>query len=179
MKRRLLKIFWVTLALLFLFEAWLWRHLSDGIAWVLSKLGWPYVRERCAESVKALPPYGALSLFVIPAIGIYPVKVYGLKLLLDGHWFYAAWVYLAAKVVGLGLTAFIFDLSKPKLMEIAAFAALYRIVIGGLEWAKAMVDPVKRRVRKWMRVLGPGRAKRFFRIAAAIRRRASRESPAT
>src|SRR6185503_4162313 len=83
--RRLARVFWVILAIIFLFEAWLWAQLAPVVAFVVA--------------------------------------------------------LLFAKLAGLGVTAFIFEVTRPKLMQMTWFARLYGIVMRGLAWAHAMVDP--------------------------------------
>ena len=65
-------------------------------------------------------------------------------------WLGALAVLALAKVVSLGVTAFIFDVTRPKLLQLAWFRALYDWVIWLLAWAHALVDPIKRRIKRWL-----------------------------
>jgi hypothetical protein len=56
-------------------------------------------------------------------------------------------------------------------MQLPWFARLYDIVMRGLAWAHAMVDPIKRRMRKYVYVLRPRNAGRFYRHLMRVRRR--------
>jgi hypothetical protein len=60
---------------------------------------------------------------------------------------------------------------QPKLMQLAWFRWLYDRVVAGLAWAHALIDPIKRRLRRWLRMWGPRRAGRTLRLLARIRRR--------
>ena len=69
-------------------------------------------------------------------------------------------------------------MTRPKLLQIAWFARLYAIVMRGLDWAHAMVDPIKRRMRKYIYVLRPRNAGRFYRHLMRVRRRMQQPAPA-
>jgi hypothetical protein len=48
----------------------------------------------------------------------------------------------------------------------------------GLAWAHATVDPIKRRLRKYVHVLRPRNAGRFYRHLMRVRRRMQQPAPA-
>ena len=48
--RRLLKPLWLLLALVFLFEAWLWSHLAPLVAWAVNLVSLPALRSRLAAA---------------------------------------------------------------------------------------------------------------------------------
>jgi hypothetical protein len=100
-----------------------------------------------------------------------PLKFLGLWMLAHGHWLGALGVLAFAKVVGVGVTAFIVDLTLPKLLQLPWFAWLYERVMVWLRWAHDLVDPYKRRLRSWFRMWAPTRAGRTLRLLARIRRR--------
>ena len=75
-----------------------------------------------------------------------------------------------AKVVSLGVTAFIFDLTRDKLLQLAWFRQLYDWVLWLLERAHALVDPVKRRIKVWLHIFSPKRASRTLRLLRRLRR---------
>jgi hypothetical protein len=95
-------------------------------------------------------------------------------------------VLALAKVISMGVTAFIFEVTRPKLMQLAWFRWLYERILAGLAWAHHQVDPFKERVRAWARetlgplrrrmrslfwLLKPQRSGRFLRRILRIRRR--------
>ena len=52
----------------------------------------------------------------------------------------------------LGVTAFIFDVTRPKLLQLAWFRWLYEHMLVWLAKAHALVDPIKPRMRAaWLR----------------------------
>jgi hypothetical protein len=185
--RRLLKPLWVLLALVFLFEAWLWEHLRPLVAWVIERIAWDRLKARAAAWIEHLPPYATLLVFLVPVVLLFPLKLVGLWMLAHGSWLGAMAVLGLAKVVSMGVTAFIFDLTRPKLLQLAWFRWLYDHMLVWLAKAHALIDPIKLRlraaaarafepVRRAMRRLfwlaKPGRPGRFFRRIARLRRRA-------
>jgi hypothetical protein len=174
--RRALKPLWILLALVFLFEAWLWDHLRPLVAAVVNLIAWDRLKARLARLVEWLPPWAVLIVFVIPFIVLLPLKFLEVYLLVHRQWIAAILVLVLAKLLGLGVTAFIFDVTRPKLLQMAWFARLYELTLQGLARAHALIDPIKaairRRVRRILWLVKPGRSGRFFRRLARIRRRA-------
>jgi len=173
--RRLLKPFWILLALFFLVEAWLWDHLRPLVAAVVNVIAWDKLKARLAALVEWLPPWAVLIVFVIPFLVLLPLKFLEVYLLVQRQWIAAILVLVLAKLLGLGVTAFIFDVTKPKLLQMTWFRGLYELALVLLAKAHALIDPIKaaikRHVRPIMWLIKPGRSGRFFRRLARIRRR--------
>ena len=184
--RRLLKPLWILLALVFLFEAWLWSHLAPIVAWLVALVALPRLKARVAAAIEGLPPAAILIVFIVPILVLLPIKLLGFWLLAHGSWLGAMATLALAKVVSMGVMAFIFDVTRPKLLQLAWFRWLYERVLAGLAWAHGYVDPVKQRLRAWARahlaplrrrlrslfwLLRPGRGGRFLRRVLRLRRR--------
>jgi hypothetical protein len=169
--RRLLHPFLILLALIFLLEAWLWSHLAPVVAWIVARLPLRQIKAAIAASIEHLPPAATLVVFVVPVLLLLPFKFLGLWMLAHGHWLDAIALLALAKLVGLGVTAFIFDLTRPKLLQLAWFRRLYERVMLWLAWAHELTDPIKRRLSSVFRMFGPKRAGRTLRLLARIRRR--------
>jgi hypothetical protein len=183
--RRLLKPLWLLLALIFLFEAWLWEHLRPIIAWAVDRIRWHALKAQVAQWVDRLPPGATVFVFLLPVVLLLPLKVLGLWLLAHGFWFGAMATLAFAKVLSMGVTAFIFEATRPKLLQLAWFRWLYAHVLLWLEKAHALVDPIKAELRAWLApmrhrmrslfwLLRPKRAGRFMRRVAWLRRRMQR-----
>jgi hypothetical protein len=129
------------------------------------------IKARTAAWIEGLPPAATLVVFVVPIILLLPLKFLGLWMLAHGYWLGALAVLAFAKVVSLGVTAFIFELTRPKLLQLAWFRSLYDRVMIWLAWAHALIDPIKDRLRRTFRMFGPRRAGRTLRLIARIRRR--------
>jgi len=171
MMRRLLRPFLILLALVFLFEAWLWRHLAPIVGRVVALIPWAVFKANVAAAIERLPPYPTLLVFLIPVILLLPLKIVGFWMLAHGFWLGAMAVLSLAKVVSLGVTAFIFDLTRPKLLQLTWFRWFYEHMIVWLAWAHELVEPTKERIRRIFRMFAPNRAGRTFALLSRIRRR--------
>jgi hypothetical protein len=169
--RPLFRPFLVLLALLFLLEAWLWSHLAPVVAWVVERIPLRALKAWMAAFIERLPPAATFVVFLVPVIVLLPLKFAGLWMLAHQQWLGAIAVLAFVKVVSVGITAFIFDLTRDKLLQLAWFARLYGWVIRALAWAHALTDPIKRRLKVWLRMFSPGRASRTLRLVGRIRRR--------
>jgi hypothetical protein len=128
-----------------------------------------------------LPPAAAVVVFLIPMLLVLPMKLAGVWLLSRGSWLGALALLVMAKVVSVGLTAFIFQLTKPKLLHLGWFRWVHARVVALLAWAHRQIDPVKARLRE---TLAPYRRRlrallargdgRFLRRILRLRRRARR-----
>ena len=174
--RRILKPFLILLALLFLFEAWLWEHLRPIVAWAVGFVAWDKLKTRLAALIDRLPPFAVLIVFVIPFIVLLPLKFLEVYFIVHRQWIATILVLVLAKLLGLGVTAFIFDVTKSKLLQMAWFRWLYETMLVWLAKAHALVDPIKQRIKQQLRrliwLMKPGRPSRFLRRVARIRRRA-------
>jgi hypothetical protein len=168
MLRRVLQPFWVLLAIIFLIEAWLWDHLEPIVAWVVSVIPLRALKQWLAERVDTLSPAMTLIVFIVPVIPLFPLKLVGMWLLMHEYWLSAAFTILFAKFVGVGVTAFIFDVTRPKLLEMAWFEKVYEFVLALRAKAKALVDPVKQRLVELMG--GDGWSSRTLRLIQRFRK---------
>jgi hypothetical protein len=169
--RKLLRPLLVLLALVFLFEAWLWDRLAPIVGWVVARIPWAAFKARVAASIERLPPYPTLLVFFVPVICLLPLKLLGLWMLAHGFWLGALAVLGLAKVFSLGVMAFLFDLTRPKLLQLPWFRWLYDHMLVWRDWAHELVDPIKQRMRRMFRLFGPRRASRTLKLLSRIRRR--------
>ena len=168
MIRRIFQPIWVLLAIIFLIEAWLWDHLEPIVAWVVARLPLNVFKEWLAERVDALSPAMTLIVFIVPIIPLFPLKLIGLWLLAHEYWISAIATILFAKFLGVGVTAFVFDVTRPKLLEMAWFEKLYEFVLELRAKATALVEPVKQRIREIFR--GDGWSSRMLRLIQRFRK---------
>jgi hypothetical protein len=167
--RNITRPIWILVALVFLFEAWLWEHLRPIVAWIVDLVSWATLRARIAAAIGRLPPYPTLLVFLVPVLLLLPLKFLGLWMLAKGSWLGAMGTLVFAKVLGMGVTAFIFDVTRPKLLQLPWFSWLYAHVLTWLARAHALIDPIKDEVRAWLRrELRPVR-RRVRRIILLIR----------
>ena len=170
MMRRLLQPFWVLLAVIFLIEAWLWDHLEPIVARVVAMIPLRAFKQWLSDRVDTLSPMMTLVVFAVPVIPLFPLKLVGLWLLTHEYWVAAVVTIVFAKFLGVGVTAFIFDVTRPKLLEMAWFERLYEFIMGLRAKAAALVDPMKRRILEMMRGDGGGWSARILRLIQRFRK---------
>jgi hypothetical protein len=170
MLRRLLQPFWVLLAIIFLIEAWLWDHLEPIVARAVALVPLRSCKQWLADRVAALSPAMTLIVFIVPVIPLLPLKMIGLWLLAHQYWLSAFGTILFAKLLSVGVTAFIFDVTRPKLLEMRWFEALYDFVLMQRTKAGALVDPIKRRIFEVLSGDGGGWSSRTLRLIQRFRK---------
>ncbi len=170
MLRRLLQPFWVLLAIIFLIEAWLWDHLEPIVARVVAAIPLRAFKHWLAERVDTLSPAMTLIVFIVPVLPLFPLKLVGLWLLTHEYWASAVFTILFAKFLGVGVTAFIFDVTRPKLLEMGWFERLYEFILALRAKAKELVDPIKARIVELIRGDGEGWSARTLRLIQRFRK---------
>ncbi|MET4209290.1 hypothetical protein [Bradyrhizobium sp. LA2.1] len=170
MLRRLLQPVWVLLAIIFLIEAWLWDHLEPIVARVVAAIPLARFKQWLTERVDALPPAMTLIVFAVPIIPLFPLKLIGLYLLTHEYWLSGVSTFLFAKLLGVGVTAFVFDVTRDKLMEMRWFERLYDLVMKLRAKAAELVDPIKQRIRELIAGNGEGWSSRTLRLIQRFRK---------
>src|SRR5580692_245217 len=164
MMRRLLQPIWILLAVIFLIEAWLWDHLEPVVAWFVGLIPLRSFKQWLAERVDTLSPAMTLIVFIVPVIPLFPLKMVGLWLLAHEYWISAILTIIFAKFLGAGVAAFIFDVTRSKLLEMAWFEKIYDFIIALRGKANALVDPVKQQIKATLRGDGDGWSSRMLRL---------------
>jgi hypothetical protein len=170
MLRRLLQPFWVLLAIIFLIEAWLWDHLEPIVAKLVAWIPLREFKQWLSDRVDALSPAMTLIVFAVPVIPLFPLKLVGLWLLANEYWLAAIFTFAFAKFAGLGITAFIFDVTREKLLEMRWFEKLYDFIMMLRDKSKELVEPIKQRIRDMLRGDGDGWSARTLRLIQRFRR---------
>jgi hypothetical protein len=149
--KRLARPFWLILALLFLFEAWLWDRLAPIVGRIVAVVPWGRIKPAFVRLVDRLSPQATLVIFVVPFILLLPLKFLEFWFLAHRQWVTAIAVLVLAKLVGLGVTAFIFEVTKNKLLQMAWFGHLYEFFLWARRWAQEKIMPITQRLREWSR----------------------------
>jgi len=126
----------VLAALILLFEEWGWKPLSDLLAQLSRFKPWA----RFEQWIALLPPYGALAVFALPAVVLFPLKLVSVWLLANGFYAWAGALFIAAKIASTAFLARIFLLTKPALMRIGWFARAYNWV---MPWKTAIFSAIR------------------------------------
>jgi hypothetical protein len=175
----------VLAALILLFEEWGWRPLVEALA----SLARFRIIARLELMIAGLPPYGALAALALPTSVLFPLKFLSLYLIAQEQLVAASLLFVGAKIASTALIARIFLLTKPSLMQIGWFAAIYNVVMPWKEalfarirasWAWRYGRMIKTRVRlemkqAWAR-LKPGLERMASRLQLAFARLIGRAS---
>jgi hypothetical protein len=154
MMRRLLQPIWVLLAVIFLIEAWLWDHLEPVVAWFVARIPLRAFKAWLAERVDTL----------------FPLKMVGLWLLVHEYWMSAILTIVFAKFLGVGVAAFVFDVTKDKLLEMHWFEKIYDFIMTLRAKATALVDPIRLRIREILSRGGDSWSARTLRLIQRFRK---------
>jgi hypothetical protein len=136
LKRILTAPFIWILAAWIAFIEWLWNPL---LALIHRLTRWRIFRW-LEQGVRNLPPYAALGLYLVPMILLLPVKLVGLYFLAHGKKFLGMVVFLAGKVIGTALAAWIYSLTEPALSQFKWFVTVR-------SWFKALKAYLYGRIR--------------------------------
>jgi hypothetical protein len=170
MMRRLLQPLWVLLAIIFLIEAWLWDHLEPVVARLVALIPLTTFKEWLADRVDALSPAMTLIVFIVPVIPLFPLKLVGFWLLTHEYWLSAILTIIFAKFLGVGVAAFIFDVTRDKLLEMDWFETIYEFIMDLRAKATALVDPIKLRIKDVLVGDGSNWSARTLRLIQRFRK---------
>ena len=131
----------VVFALVVLFETWIW----GGMMAVVRRLGalfpWIALKQAFARLVDFLPAWAILLIFGVPFV-VNEIGSLGCVILgATGHIFAGALGYIAFKVIGFGLIAAIFDLTRDKLLTMPWFVFVYEKFLAFHHYAHSLVAP--------------------------------------
>jgi len=138
------------LGALILFEEWGWGPLARLLGQFARLPAIAWLERRIA----ALPPPLAVLVFLLPVLLLLPVKLAALWLIGRGRALLGLAVIVLAKVVGTGVVARLFMLTRPQLMRMPWFARAYARWVG---WKESVMARV--------------RSSLPWRVARALRRR--------
>ena len=170
MMRRILQPLWVLLAVIFLIEAWLWDHLEPIVARIVARIPLRAFKQWLSDRVDTLSPAMTLIVFAVPVIPLFPLKLIGLWLLANEYWVSAVVVIVLGKFVGVGVTAFIFDVTRKKLLQMGWFKKIYEFILALRAKAAEIVEPIKQRIREILRGNGDSWSARTLRLIARFRK---------
>ncbi len=163
---------YVVLALIFLAEAWLWDHLEPVVARVVALIPLRAFKAWLARRVERLSPYPTLLVFLAPlVILLVPLKFAEVWLLASHHWIGAIVLIIVSKFVGVGVLAFTFDVTRPKLMQMAWFRRVYDWMLAARQWAHEITAPTVARLRRIISAFRKRSSPRALRVMWRIRRR--------
>ena len=160
--RRFSRLAALPLAIVFLFETWVWRRLVGFAQFVSTLVPWQRFRDAARRSLNRLPAIVSVLLFGVPLFVSEFGAFVSVVLMATGHVVFGMALYVGMKIFGLFLVPVIFELTRERLLALPWFAYLY----ARFETLHAMAS----------RFVAPYReaAKAFAREIAASGRRAAR-----
>ena len=123
------------LAILVIFEEWLWDMLAMAGHWLSLVLHLQRFDQRLSKAT----PQEALFALAIPIALISPVSLFSLYLLANGLILPGIILQIFAKLAGTLLVARIFRLVQPALLSFPWFARLYHGITRLLQWAHGLI----------------------------------------
>lgn len=176
--RRLKKALWFVVAVLFLIEAKLLDYTAPIFARITALLALDKVKAWIARVIAPLNPWLVLVIFAVPLIIVEPFKLVALWFLAQGHVITGVVTFALAELGGIVVIAFLFEVCRPKLMTIRAFAWTFGKLVEAKEWAHKQVEPMLERLRVYRRYLRrllarimPGEGSVLKRLASMRRKR--------
>src|SRR6187402_2598449 len=116
----------ILLALVFLFEAWLWEHLAPVVGWVVARIPLRQIKAWIAAWIEHLPPRDP-SRVRRPGDAPAPAEI---------SWSLDARArLLAGRARRVGVT-------RPKLLQLSWLRRLYERVVAWLAWPHELIDPI-------------------------------------
>jgi hypothetical protein len=144
-------------ALLLLIEEWFW---DTGVALGRRIAAWPPLN-MIETRIRALRPYPALCVFLLPTLLLFPVKLLALFAIASGHVFTGVCAIVVAKIGGAALLARLYLLTRASLLTLPWFARWHNAFI-------ALKD-------RWIGRLKATRAYRHAQLVMARLRRVGKE----
>ena len=167
----LFRPFLILLALIFLFEAWLWSHLAPIVAWIVdahSAARHQGMGRRGDRAPAALRHAGRVHRAGHPAAAAEVPRAVDA----GARAWLGALAVLAPRQGGQSRRDRLHLRSDARrsCCSLPGSATLYDWVLWLLAEAHALVDPIKRRVKLWLHIFSPKRASRTLRLLRRMRR---------
>ena len=156
-------------ALVFLFETWIWGSVVAPVRALLTLIRWDAFKVEVQRQINRMPAFVAVVLFGVPLLFNEFGSLFCLILMATGHFLSGAAGYLLIKVVGLGLVAAIFDLTREKLMTLPWFVVAYARFLTLHDFAHRLVAPYRKAVLAYFRDLRDRARAYWVRLGAGAR----------
>ena len=142
----------LALAVVFLFETWVWDSLVAALSWLVRALPWRRVARAIKDVVNRLPAIFAVLLFGVPVVVMEFGAALSVVTIALGHVILGSICYALIKLVGVSLIAVIYDLTQEKLMTLGWFVWLHGKFERLHEIAREYVAPYREAARAQLRV---------------------------
>lgn len=153
----------VLFALVVLFETWIWGGMMRVMRGLGALIPWEPIKHALVRLIDWLPTWAVLLIFGVPFIFNELGSLGCVILTATGHIYAGVVGYVAFKVIGFGLIAAIFDLSRHKLLTMPWFAVVYGKFLVFHDYCHNLIAPYRQqalgyltnlRARAWAYVSG-------------------------
>lgn len=166
------------LALIFLFEFWIWRKLVAIAQFVATLVPWQRFRDAARRYVNRAPAFVSVALFGVPLVVSEFGAFVSVVTMATGHLFAGFALYVGMKIFGLFLVPVIFEITRERLMALPWFSYLYGKFEAVHYWASALVAPYRQAARETASEIGAALRRRlrelFYAPASAARASAAK-----
>jgi hypothetical protein len=163
------------LALIFLFETWVWRKLVALAGYVATLIPGAGGRAEARPVVGRLPAVFSVLLFGVPLLVSEGGAFVSVVMMATGHVVAGMSLYVAMKIFGLILVPVIFEITREKLLALAWFAYLYAKFEALHAMAHRFVAPYKAAAAEFLRQTW----RSFFQARSAPRASAAKPETST
>jgi hypothetical protein len=139
------------LALVFLFETWVWRKIVALASAIAALLPWEAFRNWARQILGRLPAIFSVLLFGIPLAVSEGGAFVSVVMMATGHVVMGMTLYVAMKIFGLFLVPIIFEITREKLLSLRWFAYLYEKFEALHSAVRRFVEPYKLAARQVLR----------------------------
>lgn len=126
----------LALAVVFLAVAWIWDGFIAIGRLIVGLIPWARFKRAFEALVDWLPTPVVLLIFLVPLAIVEPLLALAVVAMAMGYVVLGAIAWITLKVLGFGLIAVIFDLTKHKLLTVRWFAWAYAKVIAFHHYAE-------------------------------------------
>ena len=140
-------------ALAFLFETWIWNRMVAAVRFVAARIAWERFKTAARLVINRMPAFVAVLLFGVPLVVSEFGSFLSVVAIAMGHVVLGATAYITLKIVGVGLLAVIFDVTREKLMTLAWFVYLHAKFVALHEFAESIVEPYRDAALEYLRDL--------------------------
>ncbi len=131
-------------ALAFLFETWVWNRVVGLGRRIAALIPWEAFKAAVKRLLDRLPAPVSLLAFGLPFVVAEVGSFISVVFVAMGHVVAGAVGYAAMKILGLGLVAAIFDLTRDKLLTMPWFAYVYDKALVFHAFADRLVAPYRK-----------------------------------
>jgi hypothetical protein len=142
----------ILLALAFLFETWIWGSIVALAQFVAA------FKAVATRFINRMPALFSVLLFGVPLVVSEVGSFLSVVSIALGHIVVGALAYCGMKLIGIGLVAVIFDITREKLMTLPWFVVLYEKFVAFHDFAHHLIAPYKdaalayvSEIREWAR----------------------------